>query len=50
MRIERKRGKKLDPRSFLVMDDCMAAKHLWIKDANVLEIMNQGRHSKLTYF
>ena len=41
--------KKLDPRSFLVMDDCMAAKHLWIKDPNVLEIMNQGRHFKLTY-
>jgi len=39
----------VDPRAFLVMDDCMAAKHLWIKDPNVLEIMNQGRHFQLTY-
>jgi hypothetical protein len=41
--------KEIDPRSFLVMDDCMATKHLWLKDPNVLEIMNQGRHFKLTY-
>ncbi len=45
-----KEGKKtIDPRMYLVMDDCMATKHLWIKDPNVLEIMNQGRHFKLTY-
>jgi hypothetical protein len=30
----------IDPRSFLVMDDCMAQKHLWLKDPNILEIMN----------
>lgn len=39
----------LDPRTFLVMDDCMASKHLWLKDPNILEIMNQGRHFKLTF-
>lgn len=45
-----KNGKKLiDPRTFLVMDDCMATKHLWLKDPNILEIMNQGRHFKLTF-
>jgi len=45
-----KKGKNaLDPRTFLVMDDCMAAKHLWLKDPNILEIMNQGRHFKLTF-
>jgi hypothetical protein len=43
-------GKKpIDPRSFLVMDDCMADKDKWIKDPKMLEIMNQGRHFKLTY-
>ena len=43
-------GKTLiDPRTFLVMDDCMATKHLWLKDPNILEIMNQGRHFQLTY-
>jgi hypothetical protein len=45
-----KHGKKpIDPRTVLVMDDCMAAKHLWLKDPNMLEIMNQGRHSQLTF-
>jgi hypothetical protein len=39
----------IDPRTFLVMDDCMATKHLWLKDPNILEIMNQGRHFKLTF-
>ena len=34
---------------FLVMDDCMAAKHLWLKDPNVLSIFNEGRHFQLTF-
>lgn len=43
-------GKKpIDPRTFLVMDDCMATKHLWLKDPYILEIMNQGRHFQLTF-
>lgn len=45
-----KEGKKpVDPRAFLVMDDCMAAKNEWMRDPKILEIMNQGRHFKLTY-
>ena len=45
-----KDGKTLvDPRIVFVMDDCMAAKHLWLKDPNILEIMNQGRHFKVTF-
>jgi hypothetical protein len=46
---EKEEKNPVDPRTFLVMDDCMAAKHLWIKDPNILEIMNQGRHFKLTF-
>jgi hypothetical protein len=48
---ERKKQEKkeIDPRAYLVMDDCMASKKLWVTDPNVLEIMNQGRHFKLTY-
>ena len=47
----RKKAQKklIDPRTYLVMDDCMASKHLWLKDPNILEIMNQGRHFKLTF-
>jgi len=43
-------GKKsLDPRIYFVMDDCMAEKDKWLKDPKMLEIMNQGRHFKLTF-
>ena len=28
----KKTKKKIDPRSFLIMDDCMSSKHLWLKD------------------
>ena len=45
-----KEGKNpVDPRVYLVMDDCMADKDKWIKDPKMLEIMNQGRHFKLTF-
>jgi hypothetical protein len=45
-----KNGKKpIDPRAFLIMDDCMSTKHLWLKDPNVLAIFNEGRHYQLTF-
>mgnify|MGYP003508017695 FL=1 len=45
-----KAGKKpIDPRAYLIMDDCMSSKHLWLKDPNVLSIFNEGRHYQLTY-
>jgi hypothetical protein len=46
---EKYHKKQIDSRTYLVMDDCMATKHLWLKDPSVLEILNQGRHFKLTY-
>ena len=43
-------GKKpIDPRAFLIMDDCMSSKHLWLKDPNVLSIFNEGRHYQITF-
>jgi hypothetical protein len=48
-RREKEGKEKVDPRTFLVMDDCMADKDKWIKDPKMLEIMNQGRHFKLTF-
>ena len=46
----KKDGKKLlDPRAYLVMDDCMSSKHLWLKDPYVLSIFNEGRHYQLTF-
>jgi hypothetical protein len=46
----KKEGKKLlDPRAFLIMDDCMSTKHLWLKDPTVLSVFNEGRHYQLTF-
>jgi hypothetical protein len=44
-----KKGKKIDPRAILVMDDCLSKKGAWAKDQSILEIMMNGRHYKLTY-
>ena len=46
----KEKGKKpLDVRCFLIMDDCMSSKHLWLKDPNILTIFNEGRHYQLTF-
>ncbi|MEM3061938.1 MAG: ATPase/DNA packaging protein [Nitrososphaerota archaeon] len=44
-----KQGKKVDPSGILIMDDCLARKKSWAKDENILEILMNGRHYKLTY-
>jgi len=44
-----KHKKPIDPRAFLIMDDCMSTKHLWLKDPNMLAVFNEGRHYQLTF-
>jgi len=44
-----KRGKRVNPRAFLVMDDCLASKTTWVKDKPIQEIFYNGRHYKLTF-
>jgi len=44
-----KRGKKVDPRSFLVMDDCLASKGTWMNDQPILEVFYNGRHYQLLF-
>lgn len=46
---KQKRGKKLDPRVFLVMDDCLADKGNWGSDKNVMEVLFNGRHYHIMY-
>lgn len=46
---KRKMGMKVDPRGILIMDDCLAKKKSWAKDENIMEILMNGRHFKLTY-
>jgi hypothetical protein len=43
------KGKKLDVRALLVMDDCGSKKQTWVKDEKILDILMNGRHFKLTY-
>jgi len=45
-----KKGEKpIDDRLMLVMDDCLASKGSWMKDQNILELMQNGRHHRLKY-
>jgi hypothetical protein len=44
-----KHKKKVDPRAFLIMDDCLADKGTWAKDQPIIEIFMNGRHYRLMY-
>lgn len=44
-----KRGKKVDPRIMLIMDDCLASKGLWMSDQPILEIFYNGRHYQILF-
>lgn len=46
---KKKQGKKVDPSSILIMDDCLAKKKSWAKDESIMEILMNGRHYRLTY-
>jgi len=43
------KGKKIDPRAFIVMDDCLAQKGTWIRDPTVYELLFNGRHYRIMY-
>jgi hypothetical protein len=43
-------GKKLiDPRGFILMDDCLSKKGSWMKDQPIMELLFNGRHYQLMY-
>ena len=44
-----KSGRKVDPRAFLVMDDCLASKGTWMNDQPILEVFYNGRHYQLLF-
>jgi hypothetical protein len=44
-----KKGKKVDPRAILVMDDCLSSKGAWMKDDFIREIFMNGRHFFIMY-
>lgn len=43
------RGKKIDPRCMITMDDCMASKKTWCNDELIKELIMNGRHLSITY-
>lgn len=44
-----KLGKKIDPRAFIIMDDCLGQKGSWAKDRPIQELLFNGRHYRLMY-
>ena len=46
---KKKQGKKLDARTFIIMDDCLGDKKSWVRDAPILELLFNGRHYQIMY-
>jgi hypothetical protein len=44
-----KEGKIIDPRAFILMDDCLSKKGSWMKDQPIMELLFNGRHYRLMY-
>lgn len=44
-----KEGKKVDPRMYLLMDDCLADRDKWIKDNHISTLFLNGRHHAITF-
>lgn len=46
---KQKNGGNVDPSGFILMDDCLASKGSWAKDAGIMELFFNGRHYRLMY-
>ena len=44
-----KDSKFIDPRAFILMDDCLSKKSSWMKDQPIMELLFNGRHYRLMY-
>ena len=44
-----KLGKKVDPRTYIIMDDCLSTKGTWMRDAPVMKLLFDGRHYHIMY-
>lgn len=42
-------NKAVDPRAFIVMDDCLADKKIWTNDKNMKTLFLNGRHYKIMF-
>jgi hypothetical protein len=41
--------KKIDTRSFILMDDCLSSRKTWMRDQPITELLFNGRHYDLMY-
>jgi len=46
---KKEKGKFLDPRAIIVMDDCLASKGAWAKDPPIHDLLFNGRHRQIMY-
>lgn len=46
---KKKEGKKINCKSFIIMDDCMSDNKNWMKEQTVSELIYNGRHYKIMY-
>jgi hypothetical protein len=49
MKIKERQGKRVDPRAYLIMDDCLSSKGSWMKDEMIMEMFFNGRHYHIMY-
>src|SRR5438132_1113332 len=41
--------KGVDPRAFVILDDCLADSDSWVRDKNIKWIFMNGRHAQITF-
>jgi hypothetical protein len=49
MKEKKRQGKNLDPRSYILMDDCLASKGTWMRDQPITTLLFNGRHYEIMY-
>jgi hypothetical protein len=42
-------GKKIDARTYIIMDDCLSSKGTWMRDKPIQELLYNGRHYEIMY-
>ena len=47
--IKRNGKSKVDPRAFLILDDCLANNKAWINDSTIRSLFMNGRHYKILF-
>jgi hypothetical protein len=47
--IKQRKGRRVDTRAWLIMDDCLACKGTWLKDEPIQEVFMNGRHYDLFF-